>query len=117
MRFKERNDLANRCKEWMTYQLENNITTPFPLDTVHMVLAYLDVNGYLRTSIARLEKGEKMSDLISRQAAIDAFYEYPNITWTTLDIFLKISELPSEEPECEYCPYCKAKIEVEHDKE
>lgn len=45
MRFKERNDLANRCKEWMTYQLENNITVP--LDTVHMVLAYLDVKGYL----------------------------------------------------------------------
>lgn len=45
MRFKERNDLANRCKEWMKDQLENNITTP--LDTVHMVLAYLDVNGYL----------------------------------------------------------------------
>lgn len=45
MRFKERNDLANRCKEWMKDQLENNIT--MPLDTVHMVLAYLDVNGYL----------------------------------------------------------------------
>ena len=45
MRFKERNDLANRCKEWMKNQLENNITTP--LDTVHMVLAYLDMNGYL----------------------------------------------------------------------
>lgn len=45
MRFKERNDLANRCKEWMKDQIENNITAP--LDTVHMVLAYLDVNGYL----------------------------------------------------------------------
>ena len=45
MRFKERNDLANRCKEWMKDQLENNITTP--LDTVHLVLAYLDANGYL----------------------------------------------------------------------
>ncbi len=45
MRFKERNELANRCKEWMKDQIENNITTP--LDTVHMVLAYLDVNGYL----------------------------------------------------------------------
>ena len=45
MRFKERNDLANRCKRWMKDQLEDNITTP--LDTVHMVLAYLEVNGYL----------------------------------------------------------------------
>lgn len=45
MRFKERKDLANRCKEWMKDQLENNITAP--LDPVHMVLAYLDVNGYL----------------------------------------------------------------------
>ena len=44
MRFKERNDLANRCKEWMKDQ-QNKITAP--LDTVHMVLAYLDVNGYL----------------------------------------------------------------------
>lgn len=44
MRFKERNDLANQCKEWMKDQ-QNKITTP--LDTVHMVLAYLDVNGYL----------------------------------------------------------------------
>lgn len=44
MRFKERNDLANRCKEWMKDQ-QNKITTP--LDTVHMVLAYLDVNGCL----------------------------------------------------------------------
>lgn len=44
MRFKERNDLANRIKEWMKDQ-QNNIATP--LDTVHMVLAYLDVKGYL----------------------------------------------------------------------
>lgn len=45
MRFKERKDLADRCKEWMKEQIENNIT--MPLDTVHAVLAYLDVNGYL----------------------------------------------------------------------
>lgn len=45
MRFNERKDLANRCKEWMKDQIENNITAP--LDTVHIVLAYLDVNGYL----------------------------------------------------------------------
>lgn len=45
MRFKERNDLANRCKEWIKDQIENNITIPF--DPVHLVLAYLDVNGYL----------------------------------------------------------------------
>lgn len=44
MRFKERNDLANRCKEWIEDQ-QNNITAP--LDNVHMVLAYLDVKGYL----------------------------------------------------------------------
>ena len=45
MRFNERKNLANQCKEWMKDQIENNITIPF--DTVHMVLAYLDVNGYL----------------------------------------------------------------------
>lgn len=52
MRFKERNDLANRCKEWMKDQ-QNKITTP--LDTVHMVLAYLDVNGYLN-KVVRCEE-------------------------------------------------------------
>ena len=45
MRFKERNDLANRCKEWMEDKIRNNITIPF--DPVHLVLAYLDVSGYL----------------------------------------------------------------------
>jgi hypothetical protein len=39
-----------------------------------------------------------MNDLISRQAAIDAFYKYPNIDWTTLDILAKIKELPSVQP-------------------
>ncbi len=36
-----------------------------------------------------------MSDLIDRQAAIDAFYKYPNIGWTTLDVLTKINALPS----------------------
>ena len=44
MVFKERNDLANRCREWIKDQ-QNNATAP--LDIVHMVLVYLDVNGYL----------------------------------------------------------------------
>lgn len=34
-------------------------------------------------------------DLISRQAAIDAFYKHPNIDWTTLDVLAKINALPS----------------------
>ena len=39
------------------------------------------------------------SDTISRQQAIDAFYLYPNINWTTLDVLMKIHELPSVQPE------------------
>ena len=35
-----------------------------------------------------------MDDLISRQAAIDAFYYYPNINWTTLDVMEKIDKVP-----------------------
>lgn len=62
MRFKERNDLANRCKEWVKDQ-QNNITAP--LDNVHMVLAYLDVNGYLN-KVVRCKncKHSKMADYI-----------------------------------------------------
>ena len=40
-----------------------------------------------------------MDKLISQQAAIDAFYQYPNINWTTLDVMEKIKELPSVQPE------------------
>ena len=35
------------------------------------------------------------ANCISRQEAIAAFYKYPNIHWTTLDILAKIAELPS----------------------
>ena len=38
------------------------------------------------------------SDAISRQQAIDAFYLYPNINWTTLDILKKINEMPTIRP-------------------
>lgn len=60
MRFKERNDLANRCKEWIKDQIENNITIPF--DIVHLVLAYLDVNGYLNDVVrcCDADKGDCM---------------------------------------------------------
>lgn len=41
-------------------------------------------------------------DTISRQVAIDAFYKYPNVNWTTLDVLAKINALPSAQPEpCE----------------
>ena len=39
-----------------------------------------------------------MDDLISRQQAIDEFYKYPNINWTTLDVIEKINSLPSAQP-------------------
>ena len=80
------------------------------------------------------------SDAISRQQAIDAFYLYPNINWTTLDILKKINEMPTIRPkrgrwigkypvssicsECGYlindskvkvfafCPNCGAKMEA-----
>ena len=48
-----------------------------------------------------------MSDLISRQAAIDAFYLYPNINWTTLDVLKKINEMPTIQPEIIRCKDCK----------
>ena len=38
-----------------------------------------------------------MDKLISQQAAIEAFYQYPNINWTTLDVMEKIKELPTAE--------------------
>ena len=38
-----------------------------------------------------------MDDLISRQAAIDDFYKYPNVKWTTLDVLEHINALPSAE--------------------
>ena len=41
----------------------------------------------------------KMSDLINKQAVIDAFYQYPNVNWTTLDVMEKINEVPSTQPE------------------
>lgn len=39
-----------------------------------------------------------LNDTISRQAAIDAFYQYPNINWTTLDVMEKIDKVPSAQP-------------------
>ena len=47
-----------------------------------------------------------MDDLISRQAAIDEFYKYPNIDWTTLDVLAKINALPSAQPEIIHCAEC-----------
>ena len=70
MRFKERNDLANRCKEWMKDQLKNNITTP--LDTVHMVLAYMDVNGYLN-GVVRCEDCIHCNHVIDEECELDLF--------------------------------------------
>ena len=48
-----------------------------------------------------------MSNLISRQQAIDEFYKYPNINWTTLDVMEKINSLPSAQPEVVRCKDCK----------
>ena len=42
---------------------------------------------------------DTMSDLISRQAAIDAFSKYHNVHWTTLEILTEINALPSAQPE------------------
>lgn len=38
-------------------------------------------------------------DTISRQMAIDDFYKYPNVKWTTLDVLEHINALPSVQPE------------------
>ena len=47
-----------------------------------------------------------MDDLISRQAAIDDFYKYPNRTWTTLDVLEHIDALPSAQPTEASCWGC-----------
>lgn len=36
-----------------------------------------------------------MDDLISRQVTMEAFYQYPNVKWTSLDVMEKINEVPS----------------------
>ena len=51
---------------------------------------------------------EPCTDVISRQQAIDTFYEYPNVSWTTLDILEKINSLPpvksaEKQKPCEDC--------------
>ena len=50
---------------------------------------------------------EKMMDLIERQAAIDDFYKYPNVTWTILDILEHINALPPAKSEIIRCKDCK----------
>lgn len=40
-----------------------------------------------------------MDELISKQQAIDEFYKYPNINWTTLDVMEKINSLPTTQLE------------------
>ena len=45
-----------------------------------------------------------MNELISRQQAIDEFYLYPNINWTTLDVLKKINEMPTIQPELHWIP-------------
>lgn len=59
-----------------------------------------------------------MSDLIDRQAAIDAFYKHPNIDWTTLDVMAEIKALPSAQLEGKMtktllnCPFCDKSVTV-----
>lgn len=60
----------------------------------------------MQMGFAIWQKGEPMSDLISRQAAIDAFYKYPNVKWTTLDVLEYINDLPSAQPVIR-CKDCK----------
>lgn len=40
-----------------------------------------------------------MNDLIDRQDAIAEFYKYPNMSWTTLDIMNRLSNMPSAQLE------------------
>ena len=48
-----------------------------------------------------------MDDLISRQAAIDAFYNDPNVTFAQVDVLAILGELPSAEPLTGKCETCK----------
>lgn len=59
----------------------------------------VEINGKtLREWIEIIAAAEHGTDAISRQAAIDAFYLYPNINWTTLDVLKKINEIPTIQP-------------------
>ena len=62
------------------------------IDTIKSMPSATDKNvgTKLGTDLAQL-----VTDCISRQAAIDEFYKYPNINWTTLDVIEKINSLPS----------------------
>ena len=71
------------------------------------------------TGIAEVQKGEKMDDLISRQAAIDAFTDEIQITGRanaeSVKAYVKlvidrIKRLPSEQPEIIHCRDCKHQI-------
>ena len=70
-------------------------------------------NNVLRQHGVGKEKGELMSDLISRQAAIDVFYELWGTSLTrTIDA---IKHLPSAEPESfEWCTDCKEYDQESH---
>ena len=62
-------------------------------------------NNVLRQHGVGKEKGELMSDLISRQAAIDVFYELWGTSLTrTIDA---IKHLPSAEPGIIWCKDCR----------
>lgn len=54
MRFKDRKELADKYKEWVKQSIDNNQT--MILDCAESVIAFLDINGYLK-------QGEKMSKL------------------------------------------------------
>lgn len=59
----------------------------------------------MTTNIAVMQKGEPMSDLIDRQAAIDAAREELE-SGTYFDIPSKIEALPSAQPELHYDEWC-----------
>ena len=58
-----------------------------------------------------IQKGEPMSDLISRQAAIDLLKQMRKdgdmIPWEGKDVFARIRKLPSAQPEIIHCKDCR----------
>lgn len=61
---------------------------------------YLIEHGIIKDYFAPSKEESTMkNDTISRQVAIDAFYKYPNINWTTLDVLAKINALPPAQSE------------------
>lgn len=105
MRFTQRKEIADKYREWVKQQIDNNQT--MILDCAESVIAFLDINGYLTS-----DKGKRcVMDLISRQDAIMHFVKaskyYECGIFSLEDVTHELWEISSAEPEIIRCKDCK----------